>query len=216
MTYVIATGGIDLSVGSIMAIASAVAAVSLGRGVGVAIVLALALAGQTVLQRFFLFPAALLAVYAAHALLGWLRAPQGVARAWVVAAAVGLLALAAFVPRDVARIGDLREELRGDERLQSRLVTLANGAARPALRRCRPVYVQLGGVVPTLAYETGLGTGDMSVDLRRLARRGALVALASDAPRRLPYELPHARLTPPPYHPRRAGNRSWAIAWGCP
>jgi ribose/xylose/arabinose/galactoside ABC-type transport system permease subunit len=41
MTYVIATGGIDLSVGSIMAIASAVAAVSLGRGVGAAMLLAL-------------------------------------------------------------------------------------------------------------------------------------------------------------------------------
>ncbi|MDQ3906753.1 MAG: ABC transporter permease [Acidobacteriota bacterium] len=44
MTYVIATGGIDLSVGSIMAIASAVAAVSLGRGVGLAIVFALVVA----------------------------------------------------------------------------------------------------------------------------------------------------------------------------
>jgi ribose/xylose/arabinose/galactoside ABC-type transport system permease subunit len=37
MTFVIATGGIDLSVGSIMAIASAVAAISLDYGAGVAI-----------------------------------------------------------------------------------------------------------------------------------------------------------------------------------
>lgn len=44
MTYVIATGGIDLSVGSLMAIASAVAAVSLGRGVALAILLALLVA----------------------------------------------------------------------------------------------------------------------------------------------------------------------------
>jgi simple sugar transport system permease protein/ribose transport system permease protein len=44
MTYVIATGGIDLSVGSIMAIASAVAAVSLGHGVAFALLLALAVA----------------------------------------------------------------------------------------------------------------------------------------------------------------------------
>jgi galactofuranose transport system permease protein len=42
MTFVIATGGIDLSVGAVMAIASAVAATSLGRGVGVAVLLALA------------------------------------------------------------------------------------------------------------------------------------------------------------------------------
>ncbi|HYP53714.1 MAG TPA: ABC transporter permease [Pyrinomonadaceae bacterium] len=41
MTLVIATGGIDLSVGSVMAIASAVAATSLGRGAGVAILLGL-------------------------------------------------------------------------------------------------------------------------------------------------------------------------------
>jgi galactofuranose transport system permease protein len=41
MTLVIATGGIDLSVGSVMAIASAMAAVNLGSGVALAILLAL-------------------------------------------------------------------------------------------------------------------------------------------------------------------------------
>ncbi|HEX8719891.1 MAG TPA: ABC transporter permease [Pyrinomonadaceae bacterium] len=44
MTLVISTGGIDLSVGSVMAIASAVAATSLDRGAGVAVLLALAAA----------------------------------------------------------------------------------------------------------------------------------------------------------------------------
>ena len=42
MTFVIATGGIDLSVGAVMAIASAVAATSLDRGALVAVLLALA------------------------------------------------------------------------------------------------------------------------------------------------------------------------------
>ncbi|HEY0780125.1 MAG TPA: hypothetical protein VGD56_19320, partial [Gemmatirosa sp.] len=41
MTLVIATGGIDLSVGSTMAVAGAVAAVTLDRGVAVAVALAL-------------------------------------------------------------------------------------------------------------------------------------------------------------------------------
>ena len=41
MTFVISTGGIDLSVGSVMAIASAVAAVTLDYGAGIAILLAL-------------------------------------------------------------------------------------------------------------------------------------------------------------------------------
>src|ERR687890_1507896 len=44
MTIVIATGGIDLSVGSVMAIASAIAATNLDYGAGVAILLALAAA----------------------------------------------------------------------------------------------------------------------------------------------------------------------------
>src|ERR687889_1958991 len=44
MTLVIATGGIDLSVGSVMAIASAVAATSLDWGAGVAVLFALAAA----------------------------------------------------------------------------------------------------------------------------------------------------------------------------
>ncbi|MFL5782569.1 MAG: hypothetical protein ACJ760_14730 [Thermoleophilaceae bacterium] len=179
---------------------------------------ALALAGQTVLLRFFLFPAALLAVFAAYALVGWIALPAAdpARRSWLVAGALGLVALAAFVPKDAGRVGDLRDELRGDQRLQSRLVGLARGPAGAALRRCRPVYVQLGGVVPTLAYEAGVEPGRMSVDLRRLASHGVLVALGPVAPHELPYELPRARLRPPPAYPRRTGNESWAISWGCP
>jgi ribose/xylose/arabinose/galactoside ABC-type transport system permease subunit len=44
MTFVIATGGIDLSVGSLMAIASAVAATNLGHGTGSAILLGMSVA----------------------------------------------------------------------------------------------------------------------------------------------------------------------------
>jgi ribose/xylose/arabinose/galactoside ABC-type transport system permease subunit len=47
MTLVIATGGIDLSVGSVMAIASAVAATSLDAGAGLAVLLALGAATLT-------------------------------------------------------------------------------------------------------------------------------------------------------------------------
>ena len=46
MTFVISTGGIDLSVGSVMAIASAVAAVTLDYGAGIAILLALVVAAS--------------------------------------------------------------------------------------------------------------------------------------------------------------------------
>jgi len=47
MTLVVATGGIDLSVGSVMAVAGAVAAVTLGRGVGAGPAVAAALAAAT-------------------------------------------------------------------------------------------------------------------------------------------------------------------------
>jgi hypothetical protein len=178
---------------------------------------ALALAGQTVLLRFFLFPAAILAVLAAYALLGWTALPAGdpARRAWLGAGLAGLVAVAAFVPNDLARIGDLRDELRGDQRLQSRLVALARGPGRPILRRCRPVYVQLGGVVPTLAYESTIEPSDLSVDLRRLAPRGALVSLTGVAPPELPYELPRGLLRPPPGYRWAVNDMSWSIAGGC-
>ncbi|HEX8747060.1 MAG TPA: ABC transporter permease [Pyrinomonadaceae bacterium] len=44
MTFVIATGGIDLSVGSVMALAAAVAAINLDSGIALAVMLALAVA----------------------------------------------------------------------------------------------------------------------------------------------------------------------------
>lgn len=47
MTFVIATGGIDLSVGSVMALAASVAAINLGSGVPVAVMLALAVSVGT-------------------------------------------------------------------------------------------------------------------------------------------------------------------------
>ncbi|HKP88339.1 MAG TPA: hypothetical protein VJT75_00035, partial [Thermoleophilaceae bacterium] len=133
----------------------------------------------------------------------------------LVAAAAGLVAVAAFAPKDVTRVTGLRDEMRGDQLLQSRLVTLARGRGRPILARCRPVYVQLGGVVPTLAYEVELEPGDMSVDLRRLAARGALVSLGSATPRELPYDLPRDRLRPPPGYGRVVSDASWSIAGGC-
>ena len=51
MTFVIATGGIDLSVGAVMAIASAVAATSMDSGAWVAVPLALCVATAGRLQR---------------------------------------------------------------------------------------------------------------------------------------------------------------------
>jgi 4-amino-4-deoxy-L-arabinose transferase-like glycosyltransferase len=177
----------------------------------------LALAGQTLLLRFFLFPAAILAVLAAYAALGWAAlAPGDPARGpWRLGGVALLAALAAFVPKDVARVGDLRDRFRGDEQLQARLVALTGGRARAALHSCRPVYVQLGGVVPTLAFEADLDPDTISVDLSAPARTGALVALAAGAHgARLPYRLPAPVQRPPGYRPV-AANESWAISAGC-
>jgi len=178
---------------------------------------ALALAGQTVLLRFFLFPAAILAVLAAHAALGWTRLePSDRARGpWRLAGLVALVAFAAFVPNDVARVDELRVQLHGDEQLQAGLVALASGPGRATLHACRPVYVQLGGVVPTVAYEEELDPDDLSVDLAEPARGGALVALSPTVPHaELPYRLP-APIRQPPGYREVAANESWSIAAGC-
>jgi hypothetical protein len=178
---------------------------------------ALALAGQTVLLRFFLFPAAVLAVLAAYAALGWAGLEPGdrARGAWRLGGVALLVGFAAFAPKDTSRAGDLRDRFRGDEQLQSRLVGLATGPARAALRACRPVYVQLGGVVPTLAYVDRLDPDRLSVDLASPAREGALVALAPAVPHRdLPYALPRPIAPPAGYRPV-AANESWTISAGC-
>jgi hypothetical protein len=178
---------------------------------------ALAIAGQTVLLRFFLFPAAILAVLAAYAALGWTAlAPSDRARGpWRLGGAALLVALAAFVPKDASRVGDLRDQLRGDEHLQARLVGLVAGPARAALHSCRPVYVELGGIVPTLAYEAGLDPDGVSVDLAAPAPTGALVALAPAVPpATLPYGLP-APIRAPAGYRQVAANESWSITAGC-
>src|SRR5256714_7846504 len=118
---------------------------------------ALAIAGQTVLLRFFLFPAAVLAVLAAYAALGWVGLEPGdrARGAWRLGGVALLVGFAAFAPKDASRAGDLRDRFRGDEQLQSRLVGLATGPARTAPRACRPGHVQLCRVVPTPASVDG-------------------------------------------------------------
>ena len=177
---------------------------------------ALALAGQTALLRFLLFPAAVLAVLAAYAALGWTARGEDdrLRRAWRFGGAALLVAFAAFAPKDADRVGRLRDELRGDQRLQARLAELAHGRARGALHACRPVHVQVGGVLPTLAYESGLDPHDLSAELSTPAPSGALVALARTPRLDLPYDLPPP-LRPPPGYREVAARRPWLVAAGC-
>src|SRR5205823_3013886 len=90
---------------------------------------ALALAGETALLRFFLFPAAVLAVLAAFGTLGWMGRARDdrLRRAWRLGGAALLVAFAAFGAKDAARVGRLRDDLRGDQRLQASLVDLTGG-----------------------------------------------------------------------------------------
>jgi hypothetical protein len=77
------------------------------------------------------------------------------------------------------------------------------------------VYVELGGIVPTLAYEAGLDPDGVSVDLAAPAPTGALVALAPAVPpATLPYGLP-APIRAPAGYRQVAANESWSITAGC-
>ncbi|MEA2373995.1 MAG: hypothetical protein QOD53_458, partial [Thermoleophilaceae bacterium] len=178
----------------------------------------LALEDQTILQRFFFFPAALLAAFAGMAALGW-TARAGDDPGWRVWRAGGLalaLALVAGIPSDVDRILDSRAGLRADERLQSGLRTLAGDPrARRTLHACRPVFVPAGGTIPMLALFSDTRPAAFAAGPRP-APGGALVLTAPGLRiADLPYPLPAPAAVPPGYR-AVARDRSWTVLRGCP
>jgi hypothetical protein len=161
---------------------------------------ALAVGGQPILQRFFLLPAAVLVVLGAAAAA---RAPR---RALVP------LVILALIPFAVPRIGELRTELRADQRLQSELRDLVDGGpARAAVEDCRPAHITAGGILPTLAFELDLPPEDLAAPAPGRATVATLPAAANDD---LPYPL--APPAPPPSGQAEvARSERWVVYRGC-
>jgi hypothetical protein len=169
--------------------------------------IALAVAGQTVFQRFFVFPAALLVVFAALAALGWLTlgADARERRLWRAGGVALALLFAAFLPSDVDRIVDLRAQMRADRAVELELADLvAQPAGRAAVHTCRPIYVPAGQLIPAAAYFAGLRPSAFSTDAAHPQPSGLfLVRAPSEAPQISPQYRPLAR------------NGSWIAIGGC-
>lgn len=188
--------------------------------------LALAVGDQTILQRFFFFPAGLLAAFAALAALGWagrgLGGKAGGGR-WAVLARrgsrlLGLVLCAGLIagaPSDVDRIADSRAALRADERFQAPLRELAQEpAVRRALHECQPAYVRAGGVIGTLSLFSD-SRPSVFAGGALPAPHGSIVATAPGLRvKDLAAPIPPPVAVPPGYRPV-VGNAYWRVLRAC-
>jgi hypothetical protein len=134
--------------------------VVLGAAAGVLAIVAfcmLATAGLSILTRYLLLPATILAIFAAGGVFGWMELPRADPwrRRWLASAALTVLALVAFVPSQVDRLRDTRSALVTQTRILDELHDLT--AAR--LRPCGTTAVTLPNrrAVPQMALWLDIG-----------------------------------------------------------
>ncbi len=179
----------------------------------------LAAAGLSILGRYLLFPAVLLAVFCGAAVGGWRLLEPGHAwrRRWQAAAAVTVLALVVFAPAQVGRLDRLRSAMQAQQEIQDDLHDLARA---PAMRAgCRPVGVPNHRLVPLVALWLDVPPRDVrSAQLEQLARGQyvdpatkrveRLFTLDRNDPRRLTADVP-------PGFRRAAATPSWVLYTRC-
>jgi hypothetical protein len=183
--------------------------------------LLLATAGLAVITRYLLLAGALLALFAAAGVLGWLSLERGDPwrRRWAAFAAVAVLAMLAFVPQQAGRLSDLRGSLAEQERIRDDLHAVVE---EPGFdRSCRPVAIPSTQGVPLLALWLGVRPSEI-LTAGPPPSPGYLIAPASRqvADRFALDKNDPARIGPPPgINPRlatAAANRSWLVFGGCP
>jgi hypothetical protein len=190
----------------------------LGAAVGVLGLLAfcvLAAAGLPILGRYLLLPAAILTLFAAAGVLGWLALPPDDPRRrpWQAFGALVAIALLAFAPAQVDRIADLRRALRIQEGIQGDLARLV--ADDRLARGCVPITVPNRRPIPLLALwldrpPQALATAQGGAPVRGILLQPASARVAAD------YILDprdrHRSVPAPPAAFRRAdGNASWLL-----
>ena len=117
--------------------------VLLGAAAGVLAIVAfcvLATAGLSILTRYLLLPATLLAIFAAAGVFGWLELPrEDPWRArWIAGAALTAVAMLAFVPSQVDRIRNTRAALVAQTKILDELHDLAPRGALRDRHRAQP------------------------------------------------------------------------------
>ncbi|MCW2994190.1 MAG: hypothetical protein JWQ18_1685 [Conexibacter sp.] len=126
----------------------------LGAAAGVLAVAAfcvLAAAGLSILTRYLLLPATILAIFAAAGICGWTELPRGDAwrTRWAVLGLITALGCVAFIPSQVDRLRSTRSALVAQTHILDQLHDLAGRA------RCATVSVPNRRAVPQLTLWTG-------------------------------------------------------------
>ncbi|MDQ3770321.1 MAG: hypothetical protein M3370_12720, partial [Actinomycetota bacterium] len=120
----------------------------------------LAAAGLSILTRYLLLPATILAVFAGAGLLGWraLARDDPWRRPWMAFAALVVILAVAVSPSQLDRLGNLRTALARQDAIVADLRALVTARAD-----CRPIAVPNRRPVPHLALWTGAPAGSIVV-----------------------------------------------------
>jgi hypothetical protein len=192
--------------------------VLLGAAAGVLAVVAfcvLAAAGLSILTRYLLLPATILAIFAAAAVCGWttLARDDPWRTRWMALGAITVLGALAFVPSQAHRLRNTRDALVAQTHILDELHDLAPAA------RCATVSVPNRRAVPQIA----LWTGRRPAVIVSAQERGAYVgsAFVPATPRIADQFVLDARdqdraLPPAPGGPPTVAGRYWTLFDTCP
>jgi hypothetical protein len=157
--------------------------VLLGAAGGIVAVVAfcvLATAGLSILTRYLLLPATILAIFAAAAVCGWtaLDRDDPWRPRWMALGAVTALGVIAFIPSQIDRLRNTRAALITQTRILDELHTISD---RYPLAHCGGVTLPNRRAVPQLALWAGMPPRDIR-SAQELGRwEGTSIAPASDA-----------------------------------
>jgi hypothetical protein len=180
----------------------------------------LACAGLAIIPRYTMLAAAILAVFAALALLGWRLLEPGHPwrRAWKAFAVVVALMFVAWAPNQYDLLARVDTDLTNQSEIESDLGELADSGAFEPL--CPPISVPNHRAVPRLAFDLDLRPSRIvSSSEQRQPRRGYFLDPAS------PFVIHNFVLDPndparlatpvPPGFRRVARNDSWLLYRRC-
>ncbi len=140
----------------------------------------LACAGLAIIPRYTMLAAAILAVFAALALLGWrlLEAGHPWRRAWQAFAAVVALMFVVWAPNQYDLLSRVDTDLTNQSEIESDLGDLADSGAFEPL--CLPISVPNHRAVPRLAFDLDVRPSRIvSSSEQRQPRRGYFLDPAS-------------------------------------
>jgi hypothetical protein len=181
----------------------------------------LACAGLAIIPRYTMLAAAVLAIFAALALLGWrlLETGHPWRRAWQAFAAVVALMFVVWGPNQHNLLSRVDTDLTNQSEIESDLGVLADSGAFEPL--CLPISVPNHRAVPRLAFDLDVRPSRIvSSSERQQPRRGYFLAPAS------PFVIHNFILDPndpsrfttrrvPPGFRRVAHNESWVLYRRC-